>query len=199
MTSRTTISASTSSCVFCKEVGTEPYIAVNTGLGSVADAADEVEYANGAAPQPAGAPSGPATAIAEPYRVTWWGIGNEMYGDWQLGNVPVERYALRHNAFVAAMRAKDPGIQGHRRGRAGQVERRLPARLRREHGPVERSPLHRAQVPHARSAPRTPRSTRSTSPPIPATLAGGVRGIVADCRKRLGGKNPALNRVPPGH
>ena len=34
-----------------------------------------------------------------------------MFGDWQLGNVPVERYALRHNSFVAAMKAKKRDIK----------------------------------------------------------------------------------------
>ena len=42
--------------------------------------------------------------------MTWWGIGNEMYGDWQLGNVPAERYALRHDEFVRAMKEVDPDI-----------------------------------------------------------------------------------------
>ena len=34
---------------FCREIGTEPVIAVNTGLGDAYSAAQEVEYANGAA------------------------------------------------------------------------------------------------------------------------------------------------------
>ncbi len=95
---------------FCREVGTEPYVAVNTGLGSVEDAADEVEYANGQASTRWGAERA-KNGRAEPYGVAWWGIGNEMYGGWQLGNIPVERYAFRHNAFVRAMRARDPKIR----------------------------------------------------------------------------------------
>jgi len=39
---------------FCRQVGAEPYITVNTGLGDVAGAADEVQYANGAADTPMG-------------------------------------------------------------------------------------------------------------------------------------------------
>ena len=88
---------------FCAEVGTEPYISVNTGLGSVQEAADEVEYATGSAKTRWGAERA-RNGHPKPYRVTWWGIGNEMYGNWQLGNVPVERYALRHNSFVEAMK-----------------------------------------------------------------------------------------------
>jgi alpha-N-arabinofuranosidase len=95
---------------FCREVGTEPYIAVNSGLGSVDEAADEVEYVNGAASTRWGAERA-RNGHPEPWGVAWWGVGNEMYGDWQLGNVPAERYGLRHNAFTRAMQERDPGIR----------------------------------------------------------------------------------------
>jgi len=95
---------------FCEMVGTEPYIAVNTGLGSAADAADEVEYVTGS-PQSRWGAVRAQNGRRSPYKVTWWGIGNEMYGDWQLGHVSVERYAARHNAFVAAMKARNPAIK----------------------------------------------------------------------------------------
>jgi alpha-N-arabinofuranosidase len=34
-----------------------------------------------------------------------------MYGDWQLGHMPLEKYVKKHNAFATAMRAADPSIQ----------------------------------------------------------------------------------------
>ncbi|MBM3496040.1 MAG: alpha-N-arabinofuranosidase, partial [Armatimonadetes bacterium] len=80
---------------FCREVKTEPYICVNAGLGSAADAAEEVQYANGSEKTRWGAVRA-ANGSRKPYGVVWWGVGNEMYGDWQIGNVPVERYANRH-------------------------------------------------------------------------------------------------------
>jgi alpha-N-arabinofuranosidase len=95
---------------FCREVGTEPYIAVNSGLGSALEAAAQVEYVNGSATTRWGAERA-RNGRHEPWGVVWWGVGNEMYGDWQLGNVPAERYGLRHDAFTRAMRAKDPGIR----------------------------------------------------------------------------------------
>ncbi len=95
---------------FCTEVGAEPYVAVNTGLGSVEEAADEVEYFTGLAQTQWGAERA-RNGHFKPYSVTWWGVGNEMFGDWQLGNVSVERYALRHNAFVAAMKGRNPHIK----------------------------------------------------------------------------------------
>jgi alpha-N-arabinofuranosidase len=47
----------------------------------------------------------------EPYRVKFWAIGNEMYGNWQLGNMPLEDYIKKHNRFVEAMRKVDPSIK----------------------------------------------------------------------------------------
>ncbi|MCX8107458.1 MAG: hypothetical protein N3G20_01495 [Verrucomicrobiae bacterium] len=104
---------------FCAITKTEPYIAVNTGLGSVSDAADEVEYATGS-PQSKFGRVRAQNGRRSPYPVTWWGIGNEMYGDWQLGHVPVQRYAARHNAFVAAMKSRNPAIKVIAVGSPGQ-------------------------------------------------------------------------------
>jgi alpha-N-arabinofuranosidase len=45
-----------------------------------------------------------------PYKVKWWGIGNEMYGQWQLGHMYIDHYVLKHNMFAKAMRKVDPSI-----------------------------------------------------------------------------------------
>jgi len=95
---------------FCRVVGAEPYIAVNSGLGNAQDAADEVQYANGGLDTPMGKLRA-QNKHPEPYNVKWWGIGNEMYGDWQLGHMPLEEYTKKHNEFAEAMRAVDPSIQ----------------------------------------------------------------------------------------
>jgi alpha-N-arabinofuranosidase len=95
---------------FCRTLRTEPYVVVNAGLGTSEMAAALVEYANGDADTQWGRRRA-ENGRARPYRVKWWGIGNEMYGDWQHGNVPLERYIERHKAFAAAMRAVDPSIQ----------------------------------------------------------------------------------------
>jgi alpha-N-arabinofuranosidase len=47
----------------------------------------------------------------EPYGVRWWAVGNEMYGNWQLGHMPLEKYIEKHNLFAKAMRAEDPSIK----------------------------------------------------------------------------------------
>jgi len=95
---------------FCREVGAEPQIVVNSGFGDDHSAAEEVEYANG----PTDTPMGRWRALnghPEPYNVKWWGIGNEMYGKWQLGHMKLEHYTQKHNLFAKAMRKVDPSIK----------------------------------------------------------------------------------------
>jgi alpha-N-arabinofuranosidase len=94
---------------FCRLLKTEPYIAVNSGLGDAKSAADEVQYANGAADTPMGKLRA-QNGHPQPYGVKFWSIGNEMYGDWQLGHMPLDRYVEKHNQFAGAMRKIDPSI-----------------------------------------------------------------------------------------
>ena len=95
---------------FCKLLGTEPYIAVNAGLGDSEQARQEVEYCNGSSDTPMGRMRS-ANGHPEPWKVKWWSIGNEMYGDWQLGHMSTADFVSKHNAFADAMRAVDPGIK----------------------------------------------------------------------------------------
>ena len=94
---------------FCRILDTEPYIAVNSGQGGVKGAVEELEYANGRADSPMGRLRA-KNGHREPYDVKWWGIGNEMYGGWQLGHMPLEDYIRKHNEFAEAFRAKDPTV-----------------------------------------------------------------------------------------
>ncbi len=95
---------------FCRLVNAEPYIAVNSGLGDATSAAEEVEYVNGAATTPMGKLRA-ANGRGEPWRCRFWSIGNEMYGNWQLGHMPLKDYVQKHNQFAAAMQAKSPGLE----------------------------------------------------------------------------------------
>jgi len=104
---------------FCRLLGAEPYIAVNSGLGDAQSAVEELQYANGGADTPMGKLRA-ANGHAEPYGVKWWGIGNEMYGNWQLGHMPIEEYVRKHNQFAEAMRAVDPSIRLVAVGEAGK-------------------------------------------------------------------------------
>ena len=91
----------------CREIGAEAFIAVNTGLGGAEAAAEEMEYVNGAADTPMGRLRA-RNGHPKPWGVKWWAIGNEMYGDWQLGHMPLEEYVKKHNRVVDAMRKVDP-------------------------------------------------------------------------------------------
>ncbi len=95
---------------FCKLLGAEPYIAVNTGLGDAHSAAEEVEYVNGPATSRLGKWRA-ANGHAAPYGVRIWGIGNEMYGPWQWGHIDLSQYPTKHNLVVKEMRKVDPSIQ----------------------------------------------------------------------------------------
>ncbi len=97
---------------FARNVGAEPSITVNVeGRGAtVEEAAAWVEYCNG----PASSTNGALRARdghPEPYRVRYWEIGNEIWGDWVRGHSDAETYARNATRYVAAMRAVDPSIK----------------------------------------------------------------------------------------
>jgi len=112
--------------LLCRELGTEPLIVVNSGLGDATAAAEEIQYANGPADTPVGSLRA-ADGHREPYRVKWWGVGNEMYGDWQLGHMPLQEYVAKHNEFARAMRAVDPTIRLIAVGSVGPWSERMLA------------------------------------------------------------------------
>ncbi|OGV64789.1 MAG: hypothetical protein A2283_03985 [Lentisphaerae bacterium RIFOXYA12_FULL_48_11] len=95
---------------FCSEIKTEPLIVVNTGLGGPYEAGQWVEYVNGAASTPMGTVRA-ANGRSKSYAVRWWGIGNEMYGPWQLGFMTLNHYILKHQETVMRMRTIDPSIK----------------------------------------------------------------------------------------
>jgi alpha-N-arabinofuranosidase len=91
----------------CGLLRTEPYLCVNMGDGTPEEAAAWVEYCNGPADSRYGALRA-ANGHAEPYNVIYWGLGNEVYGNWQVGHVDAETYARECVVWAKAMRAADP-------------------------------------------------------------------------------------------
>ena len=96
--------------VWARLLGTEPYIAVNTGDGTPEEAAAWVEYCNGPADSRYGSLRA-QNGHPEPYDIIYWGIGNETYGNWQIGHVDAETFAHECVAFARAMRAVDPRLK----------------------------------------------------------------------------------------
>ena len=105
-------------------IGAEPFIAVNTGLGTVKEVAEEVEYCNGSTNTPTGKLRA-KNGHPEPYDVKWWAVGNEMYGDWQLGHMPLEKYTQKHNKAVKAMRKVDENIKPIAVGNVGEWSQKM--------------------------------------------------------------------------
>jgi alpha-N-arabinofuranosidase len=91
-------------------LGADPYITVNSGLGDVKMAVEELRYANGAPDTPMGKLRA-ANGHPEPWGVKFWSVGNEMYGSWQLGHMPLGNYVRKHIQFAVAMKATDPSIK----------------------------------------------------------------------------------------
>ncbi|MVA75270.1 alpha-N-arabinofuranosidase [Auraticoccus sp. F435] len=88
-------------------VGAEPYLAHS--CRDVDDAVRWVEYTNYRG----------TTEMArlraedghpEPYGVRYWGLGNEVYGPWQMGHRPVGRYVEDAREHARFMRAVDPSL-----------------------------------------------------------------------------------------
>lgn len=95
--------------MMCDYIGTIPYMVVNSGLGSLEDAVDQVEYCNGGIETEYGALR-VENGHLDPYNIRYWSVGNEMQGDWQLGHMSIGEYVARHNAFALAMKEVDPNI-----------------------------------------------------------------------------------------
>lgn len=93
-----------------RDVEATPYVNVNLGTGTAAEAARWVEYMN----------SGESTVEGRrraeyghkaPWGVRWWGIGNEIYGRWALGHSKPGEYARRYMEFKGAMGEADPDLR----------------------------------------------------------------------------------------
>jgi alpha-N-arabinofuranosidase len=94
-------------------VGTErmptaPYL--HHGARSVDDAVRWVEYTNWAGDTEYTRRRA-ADGHPEPYGVRWWGVGNEVYGAWQMGRRDAAQYVKDAAEHVRFMRKVDPAIR----------------------------------------------------------------------------------------
>ncbi|MGI9050189.1 MAG: alpha-N-arabinofuranosidase [Rubrobacteraceae bacterium] len=95
---------------YCRLLGTEPYICVNMGTGTMDEAAAWVEYCNGTG-DTYWANLRRENGHEEPYNVRYWGLGNEMYGEWQIGALTAEEYVRKARESAKVMKWTDPNIQ----------------------------------------------------------------------------------------
>ncbi|MBV8843168.1 MAG: alpha-N-arabinofuranosidase [Bryobacterales bacterium] len=95
---------------YCEMLGTEPYICANLGTGTWEEAQQWVEYVN----------SSQDTAMTrlrkengrgDPWKVTYWGLGNEIDGPWQMGHRSAEDYGKFALEAAKLMKWTDPNIK----------------------------------------------------------------------------------------
>lgn len=106
---------------WCEREGIEPFLCVNMGSGSLDEAQSWVEYCNA----PVGtywADLRAANGHPEPYGVTLWALGNEMYGSYQIGSLPADQYVVKARQFAAVMKRTDPSIKLIACGKDGLAE-----------------------------------------------------------------------------
>jgi len=82
---------------FCRRIGAEPYICGNVGSGSPREMRDWVEYCNYSGDSTR-ARQRAANGHPEPFRVKYWGVGNENWGCG--GNFDTEDYAVQYRRFA---------------------------------------------------------------------------------------------------
>jgi len=94
----------------CHELNSLPFITTRMGEQGAQEAADWVEYCNGTAQTNWGSVRA-KRGHPEPYRVKYWMIGNEIYGEW-MSRTPytADRYAEDVRLYSAAMKNVDPDI-----------------------------------------------------------------------------------------
>ena len=94
---------------FCREINAEPMIAANTGFGDAHCAAEWVDYCN-SGENTTGGRYRIENGHKKPFNVKRWCVGNEMFGDWQLGFMQLKQYTIKHNIVARAMWEKDPDL-----------------------------------------------------------------------------------------
>lgn len=95
---------------YSQKLGVEPYIAINLGTGTLDEARNWVEYCNvekGTYYSDLRRKYG----TEEPYKVKYWGLGNEVDGPWQMGHKSPEDYAKVAIETAKLMRWIDKDIK----------------------------------------------------------------------------------------
>ncbi|KAF2188040.1 glycoside hydrolase family 51 protein [Zopfia rhizophila CBS 207.26] len=94
---------------WCELVGTEPYLALNFGTGTLDEALGWLEYCN-STQNTYYANLRRQNGREKPYNVKYWALGNEMWGPWQVGQMTKEDYAKRAYQWAKALKLLDPSI-----------------------------------------------------------------------------------------
>lgn len=93
---------------WCEAVGAEPYL-VHSAL-NVDEAVRWVEYTN-LDRETTLVRTRRENGREKPWNVRYWGVGNEVYGPWQMGHRNAAQYAADARAHAQFMRRVDPSIK----------------------------------------------------------------------------------------
>ena len=93
----------------CRLVGWQPYICNNAGNGSIAEMRNWVEYCNGRTGKYAQLRKD--GGYEAPRKIGIWSIGNENWGQHEIGYKPIEKWAPLVLEAAKEMKAADPDIQ----------------------------------------------------------------------------------------
>ena len=91
-------------------VGAEPYFCANLGTGTWTEAQQWVEYCN-SAQDTAMTRLRKQNGRQEPWKITYWGLGNEMDGPWQMGHRTADDYGKFALEAAKLMKLTDPSIK----------------------------------------------------------------------------------------
>ncbi|SPE53056.1 Alpha-L-arabinofuranosidase [Verrucomicrobia bacterium] len=84
---------------FCRLIGAQPYLATNVRSNTARDFDEWVEYCNAPAGRTTLSDQRAVNGDPEPFRVRFWGVGNESWGCG--GNFTPEEYAAEFRRFTA--------------------------------------------------------------------------------------------------
>ncbi len=95
---------------YCRQLGAEPYICLNMGTGTLTEALAWIEYCN-SGQRTFWSERRRANGHDEPHAVTWWALGNEVYGKFQIGSMSAHEYVAEATRWARAIKMMDPGAK----------------------------------------------------------------------------------------
>lgn len=95
---------------FCCRIGAEPHFNLSTGLGTLRDAVEWLEYTNFTTPS-RWANLRRKHGYEEPFNVRYWQIGNENYGPWEIGHQTPYEYGVMAREWAQTLKKMDPALK----------------------------------------------------------------------------------------
>lgn len=94
----------------CRKIGCEPYICTNAGTGTAEEMSDWVEYCN-LETEGKYAKQRIENGYVKPHKVKYWSIGNENYGNWEIGAKSAEEWGRLVLEAAKMIKHVDPEVE----------------------------------------------------------------------------------------